>query len=120
MTSQTRFIKAVSEQRKVSAGAWLGEHLVPAKVRSHPLTVMRAADGAGVACAPSLDPRTFSDPNIEQGEAAVAILEAMAAFDSPSTLDAAVTRMVKRAGLDPDLAQAVIEQLIDGQFIQTA
>lgn len=120
ITAKTRFVKAVSERRSVSLGAWLGEHAVPAKVRAQPLTVMRAADGAGVACAPSLDPRTFSDPNIEQGASAAAILEAMAAFDSPSTLDAAVTRMVKKAGLDAESAHGVIDHLIDGQFIQTA
>jgi hypothetical protein len=105
---------------KFSLGEWLGSHRVPAKVSNEPVTVVRSVDGTPLVCAPSVNPRKFSDPTLAQGEDGSTLLAALAAFDKPNTVANSVAKLGKTAQLDPDTAREVIEHLVDGRFLQPA
>lgn len=116
----TRLVNAVASTLHVELGDWLGRHRVPARVAHEPVTVMRSVDGPGLACAPSLSPRRFADPELQQGEAGAAILSVLAAFTRPTAVDSALARLAVEAKLDPDSAREVVDHLAAGRFIQPA
>jgi hypothetical protein len=120
VTGRTKLVTAIASTGQVALGDWLGRHQVPKKVANETVTVMRSIDGAGLACAPRLSERQFSDPNVQQGETAKAILSALSAFAKPATIDAAVTRLQAELRLDPESAREVIDHLTEGRFIQPA
>jgi hypothetical protein len=47
---------------------------------------VRSVDGTGlVVCAPSVSPRRFTDPTLDQGEDGQILLTTLAAFEHPAT-----------------------------------
>lgn len=113
----TRVRSSVAERTRVELGRWLGEHRVPPALRGVQVTVLRAIDGAGLACVPSLSPRRFSDDAIEQGDAARALLAAVDACATPVSLQRAAHQVAADAGLGPKEAQEVIEVLVGEGFL---
>jgi len=77
-------------------------------------------DGTGIACAPSVSPRKFTDPTLDQGEDGKILLSALAAFEKPTTVASAVSQLGAKVRLDPGSAHEVIEHLVDGRFLQPA
>lgn len=118
VTGRTSLVTSVAATRQLELGAWLGSHRVPARFAREPVTVLRSADGAGLACAPALDARRFVDPAIEQGPSATAILSALDAFKRPTTVDAATARLAASTRLDRDDARGLVEQLAQSRFLQ--
>lgn len=118
ISGRTKLVTAIASTLEVQLGDWLGRHLVPKRFADEPVTVMRSVDGAGLACAPRLSERRFSDPNVQQGATAEVILTAIRAFAKPVTIDATIARLGVEAGLDPDSAREVIDQLAAGRFLQ--
>lgn len=119
LTGATR-LKAASVTREVPLGDWLGRHVVPKGVAQVPVTVLRSSIGAGLACAPSLDPRAFEDPMVQAGEAGSALLEGLEACARPTTLDAAARRVMTRLGCDEAAALEVLEHLLERRFLSRA
>jgi len=119
LTGRTR-LEATTVTRSVALGDWLGAHVVPSKVAGAPVTVLRSVIGAGLACAPALDPRAFEDPMLQQGEAATAVLEALAACARPTTVDAASGRLMKKLAVDEGAALELIEHLVSKRFLSRA
>jgi len=117
VTARTRFVTTIASTRRVALGDWLGRHHVPKKLANETISVMRSIDGAGLALAPTLSERKFTDPNLQQGESATAIATALSLFERPSTVDAALSRLEKEARLDAESAHELIDQLAVGKFI---
>jgi hypothetical protein len=118
VTETTRLQSAVASTFQLALGDWLGRHLVPRHVANEPITVVRAASGEGLACAPRLDPRTFADKNLEQGEVARAILDVLAAFERPLRLETALSRLRSKSRLDPRVAREIIDGLTTGRLLK--
>lgn len=118
LTARTRLRNTAPSKLQFKLGDWLGPHKVPAKVAQEPVTVVRSVDGTGLACAPSVSPRKFTDPTLDQGEDAKVLLSALAAFERPTTVAQAVTQLGTKARLDPHSAHEVIEHLVEGRFLQ--
>lgn len=116
LTGRTK-LAASTVTRSVPLGQWLGQHVVPAKAANVPVTVLRSSNGAGMACAPTLDPRAFDDSMVQHGEAATAVLETLEACARPTTLDAATARLMKRLAVDEGSAHEVIDHLVSKHFI---
>lgn len=117
VTGRTQLVRTAEVQR-TTVGDWLGAFRVPAQVAKAPLTAVRAVDGAGLACVPSLDPRRFSDAALQQGEDAAALLAVLDAFARASSVEAAVGALQRRAGLLPPVSRELIEHLTAGRFLQ--
>ncbi len=111
---RTRLINTAASTLQFELGAWLGPYRVPARVAKEPVTVVRSIDGAGLSCAPSVSRRKFSDPLLQQGEEGAALLDVLAAFERPTTVNAALTKLKT-----PD-AREVIDHLAAGKFLQPA
>lgn len=118
LNGRTRLRNTAPSTQQFKLGDWLGPHKVPAKVAQEPVTVVRSVDGTGMACAPSVSPRRFTDPTLDQGEDAKVLLNTLAAFDRPTTVAQAVTQLGTKARLDPHSAHEVIEHLVEGRFLQ--
>ncbi len=84
------------------------------------VTVVRSVEGTEIYCAPSLSPRRFKDPTLDQGEDGRILLSTLAAFDKPTTVASAVAQLGAQVHLDPDSAREVIDHLVDGRFLQPA
>jgi hypothetical protein len=119
LEGRTRLVTTAS-RRQVALGDWLGAHRVPARVASEPVTVVRAVDGAGLVCAPALNPRRFSDPMLEQGASGAAVLAALDAFERPTTVEVAQAQLTASQNLRARAARALIEHLATGRFLQPA
>jgi len=120
LDGRTRLRNTAAATLRFKLGDWLGAHRVPAKVAQEPVTVVRSVDGTGIVCAPSVSPRRFTDPTLDQGEDGKILLTALAAFDKPATVASAVAQLGAKARLDPDSAHEVIEHLVSGRFLQRA
>jgi hypothetical protein len=120
LDGRTRLVNTAPSTQQFKLGDWLGSHRVPAKVAGEPVTVVRSVEGFGLACAPSVSPRRFSDPTLDQGEDGKILLTALAAFERPTPVARAVAQLGTKARLDPDAAHEVIEHLVDGRFLQPA
>ncbi|ATB36491.1 B12-binding protein [Cystobacter fuscus] len=116
----TRLKNTAPSTLRFELGDWLGAHRVPAKVAREQVTVVRSVNGTGLACAPSLSPRRFADPTLDQGEDGRILLATLAAFERPTTVSHAVTQLGTKVKLDPHSAREVIEHLVDGRFLQPA
>lgn len=112
----TRLVNAAADTRQVSLGHWLGDHVVPSKFSGEAVTVVRSVDGQGLACTP-LSPRKFSDPSLQQGPEAVALLAVLDAFSKPTTVEAAVKALGARHQLPPPVAQDAIAHLVEARFL---
>ncbi len=117
---RTRLLNTSPSSRQLDLGEWLGSYRVPRRERREKVTVVRSVDGAGLACAPSVDPERFFDSSLEQGEAAQALLSVLGAFERPTTVDHALGQLRSKARLHPDSAREVIEHLAGGRFLQPA
>ncbi len=111
---RTRLINTAAATQQFELGAWLGQYRVPARVAKEPVTVVRSIDGAGLSCAPSVSRRRFSDPLLQQGEEGAALLDVLAAFERPTTVNTALTKLKTRG------ASEVIDHLVAGKFLQPA
>ncbi len=111
---RTRLINTAASTLQFELGAWLGPYRVPVRVAKEPVTVVRSIDGAGLSCAPSVSRRRFSDPLLQQGEEGAALLDVLAAFERPTTVNAALTKLKIRD------AREVIDHLAAGKFLQPA
>ncbi len=120
LTPRTRLVNTAPSTLQFQLGEWFGSHRAPAKVSREPVTVVRSVDGTSLVCAPSVSPRKFSDPTLAQGEDAAVLLSALAAFQHPTTLAGATTKLGREARLDPASAREVIEHLVEGRFLQLA
>ncbi|MCI0571244.1 MAG: cobalamin-dependent protein [Myxococcaceae bacterium] len=118
--ARTRLVNTAPSTQQFKLGDWLGAHRVPARVAQERVTVVRSVEGFGLACAPSVSPRKFSDPTLEQGEEGKVLLSTLAAFERPTTVASAVAELGAKARLDPDSAREVIEHLVEGRFLQPA
>jgi len=120
LNGRTRLLNTAPSTLQFKLGEWLGQHRVPAKVAQEPVTVVRSVEGIGMACAPSVNPRRFTDPTIDQGEDGRILLATLAAFERPTTVASAVSQLGAKVKLDPHSAHAVIEHLVEGRFLQPA
>ena len=120
INGRTRLLNTAASTLRFKLGDWLGPHRVPAKVAQEQVTVVRSVDGTGIACAPSVSPRKFTDPTLDQGEDGKILLTALAAFEKPTTVASAVSQLGAKVRLDPDSTHEVIEHLVDGRFLQPA
>ena len=111
---KTRLINRAAFTQQFDLGAWLGSYRVPAKFAREKVTVVRSIDGAGLSCTPTVSRKKFSDPLLQQGEEGSALLDVLAAFDKPTTVNAALQKLKTRS------AQDVIEHLAAGKFLQRA
>ncbi|KFE67800.1 B12-binding domain-containing radical SAM protein [Hyalangium minutum] len=118
INGRTRLLNTAPSTLQFKLSDWLGPHKVPAKVAQETVTVVRSVDGTGLACAPSVSPRRFTDPTLDQGEEGQILLSALAAFERPTTVAQAVTQLGTKARLDPHSAREVIDHLVDGRFLQ--
>ena len=114
-----RLVNTSAFTRQLELGEWLGRYRVPARVAHEPVTVVRSIDGTGLACAPSLSARRFSDPALQQGEEGAALLAVLAAFERPTAVKSALARF-RKAGLDSDSAREIIDHLAAARFLQPA
>jgi hypothetical protein len=117
---RTRLLNTAPSTLQFELGEWLGSHRVPAKVAREPVTVVRSVEGFNIACAPSLSPRRFTDPTLDQGEDGKVLLATLAAFERPTTVASAVAELGAKARLEPGAAREVIDHLVEGRFLQPA
>ncbi len=120
LNGRTRLKNTAPSTLQFKLGDWLGHHRVPAKVAQEQVTVVRSVNGTGLACAPSVSPRRFTDPTLDQGEDGKILLSTLAAFEHPTTVANAVAQLGAKLKLDPHSAHEVIEHLVDGRFLQPA
>jgi hypothetical protein len=120
LNGRTRLVKTAPSTLQFKLGEWLGSHRVPAKVAQEQVTVVRSVNGTGMACAPSVNPRRFTDPTLDQGEDGKILLTTLAVFEHPTTVASAVSQLGAKAKLDPGSAHEVIEHLVNGRFLQPA
>jgi hypothetical protein len=120
INGRTRLRNTAPSTLRFKLGDWLGPHRVPAKVAQEQVTVVRSVDGTGIACAPSVSPRRFTDPTLDMGEDGHILLTTLAAFERPTTVANAVTQLGSKLKLDPHSAREVIDHLVDGRFLQPA
>jgi B12 binding domain len=114
----TRLVDASASRAEVSLGQWLGAYRVPPRLRAEPLTVIRSIDGTGLACAPSVALKKFSDSSLAQGDEAKVLLSTLAMFSRPTVVDAAVGHLRAKARLDDESARELIEQLAAARFLE--
>ena len=115
---RTRLRNSAPSTRRFTLGDWFGSHLVPEKVRQEEVTVVRSVDGTELYCAPSVSPRRFQEPTLDQGEDGRILLAALAVFEQPTTVAHAVAQLGKTVHLDPVSAREVIDHLVNGRFLQ--
>jgi hypothetical protein len=118
LNGRTRLVNTAPSTLRFKLGEWLGPHRVPAKVAQEQVTVVRSVNGTGLACAPSVNPRKFTDPTLDQGDDGKILLTTLATFEQPMTVASAVAQLGAKVKLDPDSAREVIEHLVDGRFLQ--
>ena len=116
----TRLLNTSAATLRFTLGDWLGHHRVPAKVAQEPVTVVRSVEGTGLVCAPTLSPRRFTEPTLDQGEDERILLSTLATFERPTTVSHAVAQLGTKAKLDPHSAREVIDHLVNGRFLQPA
>lgn len=120
LRDRTRLKNAAASVQRFTLEDWFGSHRVPPNVRREEVTVVRSADGTELYCAPSVSPRRFSDPTLDQGEDGRILLAALATFEEPAVVASAVAQLGKRMRLAPDAAREVIDHLVDGRFLTPA
>jgi len=118
--AKTRLVNTAPSTLQFKLGDWLGPHRVPAKVAGEPVTVVRSVEGFSLACAPTVSPRRFSDPELEQGDAGKILLATLATFEKPTPVAGAVAELGTKLRMDPDSARDVIDHLVEGRFLQPA
>ncbi|WP_309890418.1 cobalamin-dependent protein [Archangium sp.] len=118
INGRTRLKNTAPSTLRFKLGEWLGPHRVPAKVAQEQVTVVRSVNGTGMACAPSVNPRKFTDPTLDQGEDGKILLTTLGVFERPTTVASAVAQLGAKAKLDPGSAHEVIEHLVNGRFLQ--
>jgi hypothetical protein len=117
LDGDTRLINASAARKEFELGEWFGRYRVPARVAKEKVVIVRSTHGAGLTCAPDVSPRRFSDPMLEQGESAAALLAVLDAFEKPTKVSAVLPKL-KKAGLDVDSAFEVIDHLTMGRFLK--
>jgi hypothetical protein len=120
INGRTRLLNTAPSTLQFKLGDWLGHHRVPAKVAQEQVTVVRSVEGTGLVCAPSVSPRRFTDPTLDQGEDGRILLATLAAFERPTTVASAVAQLGAKVKLDPHSAREVIDHLVNGRFLQPA
>jgi hypothetical protein len=113
VTGKTRLVDRSAAREEFALGEWLGRFRVPARFSKEKVTVIRSENGAGLSCAPSVSPRKFSDPLLQQGEEGSALLATLDAFQKPTVVNTALKK------LGPEYEE-VVEHLVAGKFLQPA
>lgn len=116
----TRLLNASASTRQLDLGDWLGRYRVPARVAHEPVTVVRSVNGTGLACAPSVSARRFSDPALKQGADGSALLAVLAAFERPTAVSTAMARLRSKVELDTESVRELIDHLASARFLQPA
>lgn len=116
--ARTRLVNTAPSTRRFTLGDWVGPQAVPGNLAREEVTVVRSVDGADLVCAPSVSPRRFWDPTMEQGDNGRVLLKTLAAFAQPTTVAKAAAQLATTAKLDPGSARHVIDHLVDGRFLQ--
>ncbi len=114
LNGRTRLKDASVAREEYALGEWLGAYRVPPKLAQEPVTIVRSVNGSGLSCVPSVNPRRFQDPVLQQGDEGAVLLEVLGAFQKPTTVDAAVQRLGSEDALE------VISHLVAGRFLQPA
>lgn len=83
LTPRTKLQSTIVSKSTPTLGEWLGSHRAPPKLAGERITVLRAADGAGLALAPRLK---LNDPDVQTGAEAAALLAVLEAFEQPATI----------------------------------
>ncbi len=120
VNGRTRLVNTSAATLQFELGDWLGRYRVPVRVAKEPVTVVRSINGTGLACAPSVNPRKFSDPMLQQGDDGSALLEVLAAFERPTAVNTALSKLSPKGPLDPEAAREIIDHLAAGRFLQPA
>jgi hypothetical protein len=120
LTGRTRLQDTSAARKEVALGDWLGRYRVPARFAKEPVTVVRSVDGVGLSLVPGVEPRRFTHAALQQGDEAAALLAGLAAFQRPTTVDAAVGQLQAKVGLDADSASDLVEHLALGRFLTPA
>lgn len=110
-------LRASTEFKQVSLGDWLGRYKVPAAVVAEPVTVLRSENGAGMACAPALSPKRFSDPMLQQGEEGAAVLTALDAFKKPGSIGSVMPKLKAALGVDDGAVFELVDHLVSKRFL---
>lgn len=118
VTGRTRLQNKSAATEQFALGDWLGSYKVPGRVAKEPVTVVRSIDGTGLACVPSVSVRKFADPALQQGDDGSALLAVLAAFEKPTTVDVAMSKLKSKAKFDAESAREVIDHLTAGRFLQ--
>ncbi len=117
---RTRLWNTAPSTHRFTLGEWFGTHRVPEKVMQEEVTVVRSVDGTEIYCAPSVSPRRFNEPTLDQGEDGRILLTTLNIFEQPTTVANAAAQLGTRVHLEPSEAREVIEHLVDGRFLQLA
>lgn len=120
LTPGTRLKTTLLTRRETSLGDWLGRHKVPTKLAPTPVTVLRSANGAGLACAPGLDPSRFEDPMVEAAEAGAVVLSVLGAAERPVTVEALTAHVMHEFACDEEAAAEAVELLLTRRFVSRA
>lgn len=115
--AKTKLVDGSVARETFALRDWLGAHKVPGKVGDERVTVIRSVDGAGLSCAPSVSPKKFVDPLLQQGDDGRVLLAVLDAFKQATPVEAAVSSLRTKAKLDPALSTEVIEQLAQAKFL---
>ncbi len=114
----TRLVNTAPSTLRYTLADWLGSQVVPAAVAQEPVTVVRSVNGADLVCAPSVSPKRFADPTLDQGESGQLLLSTLAAFAQPTTVTGAVTALGRTARIDAHSTREAIDHLVEGRFLQ--
>ncbi len=114
----TRLVTSLASRGETTLGQWLGPHVAPEGLFDEPVTLFRTVDGAGLACSTTLSERRFTDPSVQQGTTAKAIVATLEAFKTPVALSTGVHQVVKRAKVAAAEAESVVHELVAGRFVR--
>jgi B12 binding domain len=96
-------------------GEWFGGHRVPNALVSEPVTVLRAPDGHGLTCAPTLKASHFLDDSLHSGREAEVLLKVFGAFEKRTSVKTALRALKK---IDATSGFEVVDLLVRGGFLQ--
>lgn len=115
LRANTKLVNSGAARKTFKLGDWLGSHRVPAKHARAEVVTVRSPSGNGLTLAPELNARQFSDPLIQQGEEAAALLATLNAFEKPTTIAAALKKLPARLR-----SEEAVDYLAQGKFLQLA
>ncbi|MBK7864775.1 MAG: cobalamin-dependent protein [Archangiaceae bacterium] len=110
---RTRLVSGVVSRSTTTLSEWVGSHRAPSKHAAAQVTVLRSADGPGLACAPELK---WRDDDVQTGPEAAALLQVLGAFEKAATVGDVEGRLRKTL---PEVRE-VIDALFAGGLLTAA